>query len=155
MADKVPLTGPGSFRWNAGGWFGSQLGGTAWMLTGTVWLMLFAPWVGLIWLAGFILCNAVGAALWRRRDRVAPYPALAILLLTILVVGLLEISTIDLLRSPSLAPILVIPGREGWLKEATSQSLRPGRLFLLIGIPALLLYLWLMDRAGRRGLKQP
>jgi hypothetical protein len=155
MPDKIPMSGLGSFRWNWGGWFGSQIGGTAWMLTGAAWLLLFAPWVGLIWLVGFALCNAVGIVLWRRRDRVAPYPALVILLVTIMVVGLLEISTIDLLRSPAWGPILIAQGREAWLKQAKPQSLGQGRLFLLIGIPVLLLYLRLMDRAGRRGLGEP
>jgi hypothetical protein len=150
MADKTPMTGPGAFQWNTGGWFGSQVGGTAFMLTGAIWLTLFAPLVGLIWLAGFVVCNAVGIGLWRRRARIAPFTAMAILLATILVVGLLELSTIDLLHSPSWGPMLMSHGREGWLREANPQSLLQGRLFLLIGIPALLVYLRLLDQAGRR-----
>ena len=149
MADKIPMTGPGSFQWNKGGWFGSQIGGTAWMLTGTIWLMLFAPLVGLIWLTGFVVCNAVGIVLWRRRARIAPFTAVAILLATIMVVGLLELSTIDLLRSPAWGPMLMSHGREGWLRGSAPQSLQQGRLFLLLGIPLSLAYLRLMDQAGR------
>jgi hypothetical protein len=104
---------------------------------------------GLIWLIGFVVCNAVGIGLWRRRARIAPFTAVVILLATILVVGLLELSTIDLLRSPAWGPMLMSHGREGWLRRVNPQSLWQGRLFLLIGIPALLVYVRLMDQAAQ------
>jgi hypothetical protein len=66
----------GRFQWNAGGWFGSQLGSTVWLfiLAGEMLpkSSLVATWLGLCAAAP----NILGCILRMKRDRLAPYPAL-------------------------------------------------------------------------------
>src|SRR5262245_46475601 len=81
MAGQEPTPGPGRFRWNAGGWFGSQVGGTAWMLTGALEFARRAPSVSVGLMLLFAATNALGLGLWCRRDRVSPFAAIMILLL--------------------------------------------------------------------------
>ena len=72
----TPQTGKGRFQWNTGGWFGSQVGATAYLvLLGGV-LAFQAPRAGLLLLFCGLLPNLLGTLLWLRRDRLAPYPAL-------------------------------------------------------------------------------
>lgn len=61
MEAKEPLLGPGCFQWNTGGWFGSQLGSTAWMLVGAVVLIPHAAEVAGVWLSCFAVANAIGS----------------------------------------------------------------------------------------------
>ena len=52
MSLKQAKRGTGTFQWNAGGWFGGQIGGTAWMLVAGV--------LGLAILVCFLIPNVVG-----------------------------------------------------------------------------------------------
>ena len=61
MVTKQPMTGPGIFQWNTGGWFGAQLGGTVWMLLAAIWMAPLNPWLAVLWLLCFAVVNAVGA----------------------------------------------------------------------------------------------
>ena len=81
MPADYPRPGAGSLQWNAGGWFGSQLGGTAWLLVGAAVLAWQAPAVAVVWLDAFVVTNAIGVWLWRCRARVRPYFAMQLLLL--------------------------------------------------------------------------
>ena len=98
MQTKEPLPGPGCFRWNKGGWFGSQLGGTAWMFVGAVVLVPHAPEVAIIWLTCFAVANAIGSWMWRHRDRLRPYPVLQALLLVCGVNSLMALVALHVLR---------------------------------------------------------
>ena len=102
MTTKEPLPGPGQFQWNRGGWFGSQLGGTAWMLVGAVAMALQAPNVASVWLVCFLVANAIGFWMWWRRDRLRPYLALQSLLLVCGINGLAALVVFRVLR-PDLA----------------------------------------------------
>ena len=82
-------------QWNAGGWFGSQLGGTAWMLVAAL-LTTFQDLVtGLILLAVFAVPNAVGSVLWTRRKSTSCYAATQLLLFLIGVFGLLAVYVLE------------------------------------------------------------
>ena len=48
MTRKISRTGSGQFQWNPGGWFGSQLGGTIWMLILGVMMLVRLPLLGAI-----------------------------------------------------------------------------------------------------------
>jgi ABC-type phosphate transport system permease subunit len=98
METNGPVPNPGRFRWNRGGWFGSQLGGTAWMLVGAVVLVPHAPEVAGVWLACFAVANAIGSGMWWHRDRLRPYPALQALLLVCGVAGLVALVALHVLR---------------------------------------------------------
>src|SRR5215470_9138380 len=98
MPADSPMTSPGYFRWTAGGWFGSQIGGTSWLLVGAAVLAPRAPVVAVIWLACYAAANAVGLGLWRRRTRVRPHTTFQVLLLACGISGLLAWLTLDVLR---------------------------------------------------------
>jgi hypothetical protein len=72
-----PLVGPGRFQWNAGGWFGSSLGSSAWMIV-TSYLLVFhnQPSLGLVPAVGFAIVLFASLLLWARRDRIYPFPAM-------------------------------------------------------------------------------
>ena len=62
--------------WNAGGWFGSQLGSTLWLaLLGGVFVAQGRA-SGWALLLAFAAANGIGVALWGARGRLAAYTAL-------------------------------------------------------------------------------
>jgi hypothetical protein len=71
------------FRWNAGAWFGSQLGGTLWLLVGAGVLLTWPPLASSVWAASFVLANALGLTLWANRGRLGMYVALQTLMIGI------------------------------------------------------------------------
>lgn len=68
------------FSWNAGGWFGSQLGGTCWMLVAGILAFRLDAEVGVIVLVLFAAANIAGLILWSRRLSLSAYIALQIML---------------------------------------------------------------------------
>ncbi len=77
---KKALIGPGRFQWNAGGWFGSSVGSTAWMVVTACFLVFHGQiLLAAVPLACFQIANAVGLILWQRRDRIFPFTALMLL----------------------------------------------------------------------------
>ena len=110
MPADHPSQGSGSLPWNAGGWFGSQLGGTAWLLVGAAVLAWQAPAVAVVWLAAFVVTNAFGVWLWRCRGRFRPYVAMQLLLLACAGSGLLACFLLDRLRRD-------VAERAGWTQS--------------------------------------
>jgi hypothetical protein len=96
MPDREMIR-PGYFHWSAGGWFGSQLGGTAWLLVGAAVLAPHAPAAAVAWLACFAVANAVGLGLWRWRARLQPHTGIQLLLLTCGITGFLACLAVDTL----------------------------------------------------------
>ena len=82
-ASMKPKLGTGAFQWNAGGWFGSQLGSTLWLfiLAGEMVpkSVFAATWLFVCAAAP----NILGCILWMKRDRLAPYPAIQFLIAAI------------------------------------------------------------------------
>jgi hypothetical protein len=137
MAAKQAMLGLGIFQWNTGGWFGTQIGSTAWMLLAAAGV---APWsiemaaVGLLCFAG---PNSLGAWLWQRRDRIAPGPAIELLLLSISGSSLILLFAFEWFAGvprtslwPGYAVCLIMPVKMvGWrIVESVKarRSLRPG-----------------------------
>ena len=90
-----PKPGTGRFQWNAGGWFGSQVGSTVWLFIlayqtvpksapAATWLLLCA-----------VAANILGCILWMERDRLAPYLAIQCLVAAIGVFTLLALLVAD------------------------------------------------------------
>ena len=83
---------PSAFSWNAGGWFGSQLGCTLWLLILGVVLLskdLFAAWVCV---GSFVVLNAWGLYLWRGREKLIAYAAMQrFLLATSVIIALVVV----------------------------------------------------------------
>ena len=75
------LVGPGRFQWNAGGWFGSSLGGSAWMIVTSCFLVFHnQPTLALLPAIGFAIVLFASLLLWARRDRIYPFHGLMALL---------------------------------------------------------------------------
>ncbi|MEM7476160.1 MAG: hypothetical protein AAF483_14290 [Planctomycetota bacterium] len=102
---KVALEGPGYFQWNMGAWFGSQIGGTAWLLLGAGLLATRSVLMASIWFVVFLIANGIGSWLWFSRDRLQPYPAVQVLLLTCGLAGLMAWTSVVLLR-PDFVPLM-------------------------------------------------
>jgi hypothetical protein len=98
MPPEQPMSGVGLFQWNRGGWFGGQVGSTAWMLVGAAVLARQAPQVAVAWLLFFVVANAIGFWLWGRRDRLRPYPAQQALVLVCGISSVLALATLHLLQ---------------------------------------------------------
>lgn len=141
MEALKPLPGPGCFQWSRGGWFGSQLGSTAWMLVGSVVLVPYALGVAGVWLACFAVANAIGTWLWRRRDRLPPYPALQALLATCGVCSLVALAALHVLR-----PGLRITRPPGiWLADEPQYL-----LWVLVLFLAMMTSFSLRERSARK-----
>jgi hypothetical protein len=133
-----PVPGTGCVQWSTGGWFGSQLGSTAWMLVGAAWMALRAPGIAAIWLACFVLANMVGTWMWRRRDHLPPYPAIQFLLVVVGVFSLLALVSFDLLGPGALRLSIA---RSEW-------SL--GYRTILVVIPGLMAFFALQEWSAKR-----
>jgi hypothetical protein len=81
-------------QWNAGGWFGGQIGATVWMLVATVLAGIRNVPVGLTLLVLFAVPNLIGLALWKGR-RLSCYASTQLLIAVSGVCGLLAIYVLD------------------------------------------------------------
>jgi hypothetical protein len=124
MGAKQPMVGRGFFHWSTGGWFGTQLGGTAWMLLAATWVARASPWLATVWLFCFAVVNAVGIWLWLRRDQIAPSPAFQLLGLSVAGGGLLILGSLDWF----------------WPDSVPRESLRQGYAVFLATLVALALF---------------
>lgn len=66
-------TASSDFQWNAGAWFGTQIGCTAWMLTFAASLMMTEPVSATAGLCSFMILNAWGILLWSSRHTMTAY----------------------------------------------------------------------------------
>ncbi len=109
--------GSGRFQWNAGAWFGAEAGSTAWLfiLAGEtapkssvavtcLGICAAAPWV-------------LGYMLWRKRDRLAPYPAIQALVACIGAFTLLALLIADYFQVLAVieARIMTTPRQAYWI----------------------------------------
>jgi hypothetical protein len=145
MADKHPMPGPGQFQWNTGGWFGGQIGSTAWMLVGAALLAPQAPAIAAVWLLCFAVPNVVGTWMWWRRDRIRPYPALQLLLLSCLAGGLAALITLDAIRPEGVRLEIVWDAGHFRLVKMPWEAIRRGYLVFLF-VPALMVMWHFMER---------
>jgi hypothetical protein len=127
--------GDAHFRWNAWGWFGGQIGATAWLLVGAAAIAPRSIAMALVWAGCFAVGNAIGILLWRQRRRLRPYTAIQLLVVACGVSGLVAWSALVGLRPDvlaalgwpqSYAPFLIVPATMGWFafleRRARSQS---------------------------------
>jgi hypothetical protein len=122
---------PEPFRWNAGGWFGAQLGGTLWLLLLGLILLPKDTLAAAGVLACFVAANVVGFSLWRLRDRILPYPALQWMIAACGVASLVALAFLDS-RPDSVEVAPAIP------------------YWVLLIFPGVMLMLWLRQRSAVR-----
>ena len=81
-------------EWNTGGWFGSQIGGSCWILVAAILSASRDVAMGLVLLTIFLIPNVVGYVLWRRRT-LSCYAAIQWLIALTGVSGVLAIYVLD------------------------------------------------------------
>jgi hypothetical protein len=85
-----------AFHWNAGAWFGMQLGSSIWLLPSAARLYAEAPHMSLVLLGTFALMNGLGVVLWRQRRRLPMYRALQFFLFGVMVLSYGTMLALDL-----------------------------------------------------------
>ena len=138
MSLQTPRKGPGAFQWNAGGWFGAQIGSTLWLLIlGLVFIGQTKAEAGLSSLLAWAIANAVGLYLWSRRSSLAPFVAIEILL------AVMGLST--------LGAFLLIEHFNELAGIDARFSSDPGKLYWLLALyPGLMVMFASQERAMRR-----
>jgi len=137
MAGITPKQGKGTFQWNTGAWFGGQVGSTCWLFILGIITLTKNTNYGLLILLCFLLPNLLGTAIWRRRDRIAPYPAIQLLMLLIGGFALLAFMLLDV---SGLIPVL---------DPTYTDSPRKLYWFLLI-FPALMALFFVIERGNKK-----
>jgi hypothetical protein len=130
-----PKVGQGRFQWNAGGWFGSLLGSTAFMPLGGLMFASQSMALAAVWLVCYATAVACGVFIWTRRASLAPYPAIQCLLLLVGVTSTIAILFALFTRPEFLAHLNATP----------TQA-----LLTLLVFPGLMLGFFLLERTARR-----
>ena len=130
-----PYKGNGIFQWNTWGWFGSQIGATAYLVILGAALASKELLPGLLILACGLIPNIAGYAIWRRRDRLAPYPAIQRLMLTIFLFTAIALGV---------AIFYEHSGNLKYLSGATQSAWIP------LIFPALMLMFHFQEQAGKK-----
>jgi hypothetical protein len=122
--------------WNSAGWFGAQLGGSAWLLVAGILSLFQDVATGSIVLFLFGSFNLIGMGLWRVRTRLSAYAATQVLL--------------GLLVPFSLAAIFVLDRGNLWdaIQSGGRISAQLTALIVIAAVAALMLSFYL--RFGRR-----
>ena len=133
----APCQGNGRFQWSTGGWFGAQIGATAYLVVLGILLVFQAPRAGSLLLVCGLLPNLIGTGIWMRRCRLAPYPALQLLVATVFVFTALALGG------------LILCGQPLGLQPQYSVETRQVVWILLI-YPGLMLMFHLQERSASR-----
>ena len=96
------LIGPGKFQWNAGAWFGSAIGGSAFMLLIAGFLFSHGQSrLALIPAIAFALISVISMAFWSNRHRIYPFSAIMVLLGLIATIIPIVLFSVDALARPA------------------------------------------------------
>ena len=130
-----PYKGDGQFQWNTGGWFGSQIGSTAYLILLGTLLAIKEMMPGLVILFCGLIPNFVGYRMWSNRNRLAPYPAIQKLLLTIFLFTAMALGTAIYFEHVD-----------------NSQHLVGARmsLWILLIFPAIMLLFHYLEKSGKK-----
>lgn len=142
VGSKEPKRGKGSFQWNAGGWFGGQIGGTIWMLLAGSLVLYQGSWLGAVILLFFLLPNVIGSLMWYRRDHISPYPAVQALMAVVGLFSLLTLAAFDVSgRFPGPGP--------------HSQGSPRSLYWIMVIFPATMIMFHLQNRSGGKKRNGP
>jgi len=126
------------YQWNAGGWFGSQLGASCWMLIAGLLLLPIDAGVAVATLGIFAAVNVAGTAMWMQRERLAPIPAIQMLIVLVGAAGALATYVMD------------SAGRFESLGTGPGTSARSMYIILALMVAGLLLMFHLIGRGISR-----
>ena len=82
-------------HWNAGGWFGAQLGGSLWILIAGVLALRLDTQAGISAIVLFGAANGLGSFLWTRRDGLSAYAGIQLLLALVGTAGLAAVYVLE------------------------------------------------------------
>jgi hypothetical protein len=122
-------------EWNTGGWFGSQLGGTVWILIAAAISFGHDISIGIILLSLFLVPNIGGLILWHQR-KLTCYQSLQIVFALSGFVGLLAIYVLD---QNSL-----------WLEIQKGAAISKEMGYLLLTVIILVVMAWFHLKFGRK-----
>lgn len=111
-------------NWNTSGWFGSQLGGTVWILVAAAIALGHDVWTGLILLVIFLVPNMAGYLLWQQK-KFSCHASIQILFSLSGIFGLLAIYILD--------------RNDLWLEIQKGGSISVGLAYLLLILIVLIL----------------
>lgn len=134
MTRISPKVGAGRFQWNAGGWFGSLFGGTAFLVVGAVSFAESHPLLSAVWFCCFAIAISTGIYLWVRRTSLSPYPAIQFLLLVCGITG-----AVAIVAALYIAPNLL-----------SEVQLTPTKSVILLLFPAMMLFFHFLESRARR-----
>jgi hypothetical protein len=95
MSSNPQIPAPTAPTWNAGSWFGAQVGGTLWLFIAAMVLGPEHARSAGIALACGLAANLVGVALWAQRSRLDPFRALQILVLAVVLFAFIAVRWLD------------------------------------------------------------
>ena len=123
--------------WNAGGWFGTQLGCTLWLLVLGIVLLSKDSLSAGVCIAGFVVLNLCGAYLWHRREQVSAYAGFQWFLFA---------------ASLIIALVVLVLNKRGVSGSPTSGALVSTYLppWVVVFAPALMLLFFLLERKAKR-----
>lgn len=131
----------GAFRWNAGAWFGAQIGSTLWLVILGVALSFrdgSSPGTAIIALA--VAVNGIGLSFWEHRGKLRPYPAIE--------------AFIAVVAGAAFVAFALLDGTSAWGLAGTSASgARPPYAVLLV-FPAMMVMIALQEHLARRTRRQ-
>lgn len=136
----MPTQPRSPFTWNAGGWFGSQVGSTLWLV-----ILGFVLWsrdalTAYGCFGGFFVLNAWGCYLWRKRERLSVYAGLQLFLL---------------LASVAFAVVVVLVNVRGLSERAPGALVSTHLPYGIIAAPPLLMLMFFFrERQAKRASRE-
>ncbi len=136
---RKPLDGPGRLQWNAGGWFGSSLGSSAWMIVASCFLLFHGQLaLAMVPAIGFSIVVIASMLLWSRCDRIRPFTAMMALLGLLAIVVPFVLFFVQWFGSPS-------------ARAAMNWPESPWPTILVIAIvPALMIWLVVLEQLATK-----
>ncbi len=122
--------------WNAGGWFGGQIGATVWMLVAAVLTAMRDLSTGMVVLLLFVVPNVIGLLLWLSR-KLSCYASTQILIGVSGVCGLVA--------------VYVLESANAWMQMQTGGQVSAQSSYWIIGLVFGGLMLMFYFRFGRGG----
>ena len=141
MDTQQPTRVAGAFHWNAGAWFGAQVGSTLWLfILGAVLSIRGASSTGTAVVALAVAVNGIGLILWEHRDRMRAFPAIEALVAAVGCAGFVAFVLID--------------GTSRWgLAVAPAGGSRPPYALLLV-FPAMMGFFALQEHTVRHAQRR-
>ena len=123
-------------NWNSGGWFGAQLGGTAWILVAAILAGFQDIRTGLVLTAIFAIPNILGLAMWCWRKKLSCYASIQLLLF---IMGIFSVISIYVLEKRSL-----------WESIQRGGSVSAKSAYIIVVLVVLILMVNFYFRYGRK-----